>query len=100
MIRGTTPTHYFNLPFDTSNIDKVKVIYAQDDKIILTKETESCTCENNVIKVCLSQAETLMFDCKKAVQIQIRVLTNGGDALASTIKLVDVGKCLESEILK
>lgn len=100
MIRGTTPTHFFNLPFDTEIIDKVKVIYAQNDNVMLTKEKESCACEGNVIKVRLSQEDTFKFDCKKLVQIQLRILTNGGDVLASTIQLVEVEKCLESEIIE
>lgn len=99
MIRGTTPTHNFRLPFSAEMVSKFKVIYAQDDSVILTKENETCECDGNVIKVRLTQEETLKFDCKKAVQIQIRVLTLGGDALASNIKLVDVDKCLESEVI-
>ena len=39
MIRGTTPTHIFNIPFDTSLVDEVKITYAQEDEIILIKGT-------------------------------------------------------------
>ena len=99
MIRGTTPTHVFTLPFDTDLVKKVKVIYAQDDEIIVTKESAACECAGNVVTVKLTQEETLKFNCKKSVQIQMRILTKGGDALASEIKLVDVEKCLESEVL-
>ena len=100
MIRGTTPTHIFELPFDTDLIDKVKVIYAQDDEIIVTKEQTACECAANVVSVKLTQEETLKFDCRKSVQIQMRVLTKDGDALASEIKLVDVEKCLESKVFE
>jgi hypothetical protein len=100
MRRGTTPTHKFRLPFSAETVSKFKVIYAQDDVVILTKENESCECNGNVITVRLTQEETLLFDSKKIVQIQIRILTLGGDALASDIKLVDVDNCLESEVIE
>jgi hypothetical protein len=99
MIRGTTPTHTFNIPFDTSLVDEVKITYAQEDEIILTKGTTDCTLENNAIKVTLSQEDTFKFDHAKAVQIQIRILTVGGEALASVIEKVGVSKCLDNEVL-
>lgn len=100
MIRGSTPTHIFTLPFDMGDADKVKIIYAQDDNILLTKERNACKIESNVVSVKLSQEETLLFDCKKQVQIQIRVLTAGEDSLVSDIIHVSVAKCLESEVMK
>ena len=35
MIIGTTPTHTFDIPFDTSMVDEVKITYAQDDVVVL-----------------------------------------------------------------
>lgn len=99
MIRGTTPTHSFELPFDTEIIDKVKIVYAQDDIVIFEKKKEACACDGNLIEVCLSQEETLRFDCKKNVQIQIEVKTKDGKVLKSEIISVFVGKCLDDEVL-
>lgn len=99
MIRGSTPKHIFNLPIDTNNLSKIKIIYAQDDVILFTKEKDVCTCDGRVVSVRLTQEETFLFDCKKAVQIQIRAVTVGGDVLPSKIKLVSVGKCLDNEVL-
>lgn len=99
MIRGTTPTHTFVIPMEAAGIKCVKVIYAQDDDTIVEKSTSDCTLEGNTISTVLTQEETLKFDCKKAVQIQIRVLTHGGQALASVIEKVGVSKCLDSEVL-
>lgn len=99
MIRGTTPTHTFTLPFDASFIKCVKVIYAQNDKVIFSKETTDCTLSGNTVTTKLTQADTLAFDCHYAVQIQVRALTLGDDALASDIYTVSVGKCLDGEVL-
>ena len=39
MIRGTTPTHIFKIPFAANLIQKVRVIYAQRVLIFLPKQT-------------------------------------------------------------
>ena len=99
MIRGSTPTHRFKLPIDTKNLSKIKIIYAQADEILFEKDLNACTCDGDVVTVKLTQEETFKFDCKKDVQIQLRVRTTSGDVIPSNIKIVDVGKCLDDEVL-
>lgn len=98
MIRGTTPTHTYNLPFDTALIDKIKIAYAQNGVVVLTKEKADCKFEGNTVTVRLTQEDTLKFDASR-VQIQIRVLTIGGDALASDIVTKPCGEVLEEGVL-
>lgn len=98
MIKGTTPTHIFNIPFDTSQIAEVRVLYAQNNKLILTKTTTDVEMEYRKIKVTLTQEDTFLFDTT-AVEIQVRVLTNEGVALSSVPQKVGVCKCLEDEVL-
>ena len=100
MIRGTTPTHTFNIPFDTSMVKEVKILYAQDDVKVLENKNGDCKLSGQSISVTLSQEDTFLFDRKKPVEIQIRVLTLGGDALASVPEKVGVSKCLDNEVLK
>lgn len=99
MIQGTTPTHQFTIPMDASSVDKVRVTYAQKDQVLLVKENEDCSIDGNVIEVKLSQEETLLFDEFSSVQIQVRVLTTGGDALASDLIRVPCGAVLDKEVL-
>ena len=99
MIQGTTPTHTFTLPFDVSMIDKVRIIYSQKDQPVVTKNTEDCQLEGENVVVVLTQEDTFAFDHNEPVEVQIRVLTTGGDAIASHIKKVDCAKCLENEVL-
>lgn len=99
MIRGTTPTHTFNIPFDTSLVDEVKILYAQDDVVVIEKTTADCTLDYKKISVTLTQEDTFAFDCKKAVEIQLRVLTTAGEALATVPEKVGVTKCLDNEVL-
>jgi hypothetical protein len=99
MIQGTTPTHQFTVPMDASLIQKVRITYAQKDTVLLTKEETDCRIEGNVIELKLSQEETLLFDEFSSVQIQVRVLTTGGDALASDLIRIPCGAILDKEVL-
>ena len=99
MIRGTTPTHTFSIPFDTSTVSEVKITYAQDDVVVLEKRTDDCTLSGSQLSVTLTQDDTFLFDCKKIVEIQIRILTIDGNALASIPEKVGVSKCLDGEVL-
>lgn len=100
MIQGTTPTHIFTLPFDVSMIEKVRIIYSQKEKPVVTKDTEDCQLEDKDVFVVLTQEDTFAFDHNEPVEIQIRVLTTDGAAIASYIKKVDCYKCLENEVLE
>lgn len=99
MIRGTTPTHTFKVPFDTSLIKEVRVIYAQADAPIICKETGDCTLNGDTIVTTLTQEDTFKFDCKKVVQIQIRVLTKAGEVLSTRVQNICIDKCLDNEVM-
>lgn len=99
MIRGSTPTHIFKLPCKADTLNKIRILYAQDDNILFTKKTEDCDRSDYSVSVKLTQEETFMFDCNKFVQIQIRAATVRGDVIQSKIKTVTVGKCLDCEVL-
>ena len=100
MIQGTTPIHIFNMPFDTANIKNVRITYAQNNAVVLTKELVDCTIEGNAVMAKLSQEETFLFDVNAPVDIQIRVLTNGGDALASKVQRVGLRSVLDGAVLE
>lgn len=95
MIKGSTPTHKFNIDFDTSFIAEVEIVYAQNDEQIFVKETKDVSLDGNTISVTLSQEETLKFDCyKRFVQIQMRVKTTEGVVMISDLISVGLEKCL------
>ena len=100
MRRGTTPTHTFTLPFPVDIVANALIVYAQGDNEILRKTVEHCHMDGNTLSVNLTQEETLLFHCNKKVQIQVRVLTTDGKALASNIITTDVIKCLSDEVLR
>ena len=100
MRRGTTPTHTFTLPFDAEIIKSVKVTYVQDGKQVLAKKNPLVQLNGNTATLKLTQEETLMFSDETDVEIQIRILTTGGDTLGSYPMRIPVLCCLDDEVLE
>lgn len=100
MRRGTTPTHKFILPFSVDMISAVEISYAQSGAVKLTKTTADCVLEDKTVSVTLTQEDTFLFTEDVPVEIQIRVLTTGGQALASDIYSVSCKECLSDGVLE
>lgn len=85
MYRATTPTHTFELPFEYEQfVKKILITYKQGSKIVLEKtETDDITINGKTVSYQLTQSETKLFEKDIIVDIQIRVLTNGGQSIAS-----------------
>lgn len=99
MRRGTTPTHTFTIPVDETMIKRIKIIYSQNNETVFEKELEDCSFDNDNVVVTLTQEETFMFDHGVPVKLQMRILTTGGNSLASNIRLVGVEELLDDEVL-
>ena len=99
MRKGTTPTFTFTLPFDTAIVAKAKVIFEYDNEQQLTKTAGADNFSGNTIIVQLTQEETFLFRCNSRIKVQLRVLTNSGDALVSDVYTVFVEECLDNEVL-
>ena len=81
MVRGTTPTIVFrSKSIIKSEITDAEFTFAQRGRVVLTKEM--CTGDDSFvvvdggISVTLSQIETLMFDAKFPLVVQLRVEMN------------------------
>lgn len=100
MIRATTPTHKFILPFDCAEyIKELLITYAQLGGNVLEKTQDDVTYDGDTISFTLSQEETNLFKANYDVEIQIRVLTKNNDAMASQIYTIPVMKVLNDEVL-
>lgn len=101
MIRGTTPTLEFTLPFDTSLIAEMYVTIAQGEKTVLEKTLSDCNCSGTSVSLILTQKDTLKLQQQPRLQaeIQIRVRTTSGEALASDIMSVYVGRILKEGVI-
>ena len=101
MRRGTTPTHTFTLPenVDPDTVFSVRIVYAQGGAVKVRREDGDVKRDGNTLAVKLTQAETLSFAEDQPVEVQLRILTVGGDALASNIRSIPVERCLDDEVL-
>lgn len=102
MIRGTTPTLMFTLPFDVSNAVRIWITFSQDNREVFTLEKSDLEITENVIKCRLTQSQTLSLKHNARVEMQIRISRYSGsmeDALASNIITTSVQRILkEGEI--
>lgn len=99
MIRGTTPKLEFTLPFDISQIEKSYITFMQDNTIVLEKSFDDCEAVDNMLIINLTQEETLKLKAGKVVEIQIRVRTISGNALASNIIRVNTERILRDGVI-
>lgn len=99
MIRGTTPTLEFTVPFDTSILAEAWVTLSQNDAVVLNKQLKDCKCDKRKLSVSLTQEETLKLDCECVTEIQIRARTLEGEALASQIITEDTGRILKDGVI-
>ena len=85
MVRGTTPTHTFNVDVDLSDAQSVYITYKQLSRVIVEKSKADITISSDALVCELTQKETLAFSSKYPVFIQIRAKFEGGSAVASNI---------------
>lgn len=99
MRKGTTPSFTFTLPFGVEIIAKAKVVIGQGGKILFEKRDNDLLLDGNTITLKLTQEETFKMDCKKQLEIYLRVLTLGGDALKTDTYVINVCDCMDNEVL-
>ena len=99
MIRGTTPKLEFTLPFEVDQISEAYITFVQRDKVILEKSISECVVGEKTLQLQLTQEETLKLTAGCVTEIQIRVLMNSGDALASNIIRITTERILKDGVI-
>lgn len=100
MYRATTPTHQFTFPAEiVPLIEKVKVSYAQKDTVLFELDETALSWVDNKATVSLTQEQANLFNYKREGQVQIRVLTTGGQVYASEIFAFEVQMVLDDEVM-
>ena len=98
MRQGTTPTIQITInDIDLNEMQNIYVVFEQNG-YILKKESSDLDIEGNIISVLLSQEETLNFK-EGPCNIQLRMITKGGVAIASPIKTTKVYRVLNKEVI-
>ena len=98
MRQGTTPTIQITVNnIDLADMERIYVVFEQNGNL-LKKGMTDLKVENNVISVLLTQEETLSFKNGNC-NIQLRMITYDGIAMASSIKTVNVYSVLNKEVI-
>lgn len=110
IVRGTTPTHIFEVEPDLLDVSALFITYKQHGQTIIEKDLEDCVLDNDAktISVQLTQEDTLAFqqaswnwlapnENKKEnkIEVQIRLKYENGKAIASDILLLDLEDVLK-----
>ena len=99
MIRGTTASFKFNIPYAYSELNAIQITFWQEGNngtpehsLPIVKGLASCTRGELQNEVCvkLNQEETLRFSDKLKARVQLRGLLNDGSAFASHEELITV----------
>ncbi len=99
MIRGTTPTLEFAIPFEADQLAEAFVTLSQNGNVVVDKPLKECTCTGNKLSVRLTQEETLKLECDCITEIQIRARTISGDAIASAIMRESTDRILKDGVI-
>lgn len=98
MRQGTTPTIQITVNnIDLADMERIYVVFEQNGNL-LKKSMTDLKVENNVISVLLTQEETLSFKNGNC-NIQLRMITYDGIAMASPIKTINVYSVLNKEVI-
>ena len=109
MIRGTNAEYRFNLPYNFSDLDIVKITFWQDGNngpasdrpLPIVKILEQC-CQGGTerqLSVTLNQEETLRFTDTRKAKVQLRASTKAGIPIASKEQLITVYPVKDDSIL-
>lgn len=99
LIPGATSTDSFTLPVDASIIQSLHIDYSQEGTFRFSKTKEDCSLDGTSGTVELTQEDTLKFVDGRAAQVQIVLVTMGGEVIPSKPITFSVGTRLNREVL-
>ena len=98
MIRYTTPTITFSLPFEASYLTAAYISLLQGSTAV-DKTLADCETSEKTLSITLSQEETAGFAAGTPVKVQLRCVGNDGKAYASRQFRLDVDDVLKEGVL-
>lgn len=98
MRRGTTGTLQINLSIPCADIKSLFVTVEQGN-VSVEKDINKMKISNEGIEVYYTQEDTLSFSVGSA-EIQIRGVTNSGNAFASDVKRINFLKILKDGVIE
>lgn len=97
--QGSTPTHKFSTPYEKASVDSAIITYWQNGKTVVEKHTEDINIQDRQMTTELSQDDTLAFDEKGDIKIQIKVKLKNGKVIPSNNMYASVKDVLNKEVM-
>ena len=103
IIQGTTPTHTFNLPFDSENVKRARFVYSQAGAVKIIKDTTDAdtavTVAEGKASTKLTQEDTFKLDPEVVVELVLRLLMNDDTALETKPTYMVCAGSADKEVL-
>lgn len=96
--QGSTPIHKFTTPYKKDSVELAVVTYSQNGRIVLEK-IEDVIIDDYSILTELTQQDTLSFDEKGDVKMQIKVKSTDGKVFPSHFVYASVKEVLNKEVI-
>lgn len=101
MIRGTTPTLEFKMPYKACLIEDGYITFSRKGKVFkdIPFSDERVSIQDRLILITFSQEDTLSFNSKAMYSVQLRMLLKGDKAVASNIIAMNIGSILKNGVI-
>ena len=99
MIRGTTPTIEFELPFDPTELEELYITINQNGKTVIEKKLSDFVFSERVVSCKLTQEDTLNLCCHAMTEIQARGKDKAGTVFASNIEKLCAERILKDGVI-
>ena len=103
MVRGSTLTFTFVIPFNVSKIKNLYVTVEQKvgtDVIQIEKSIDDCELQEKQISCRFTQEDTLKLKENRLANVQLRVLTHDDEALVSDVFEISVNELLKEGVIE
>lgn len=97
--KGCTTLNGFTFPYRKEDVSALRITYSQDGKKVVEKNLNDCEFIDDSIQVLLSQEETLRFNERLRISIQIRVRLNDGTVTKSELIKAHSDPILNEEVI-
>lgn len=101
MIRGTTPLLKFKTPYKAALIDHGYVTISRKGNVFMEIpfSCDRVSVQDGFILVYLTQEDTLKFNSRTTYSVQLRIVLNGGIAVASNTITIPIGSILKNGVI-
>lgn len=103
IIQGTTPTHTFTLPFDTTLVKRARFVYSQAGEVKVIKDSTDGSgdvrVEDGKASAKLTQEDTFSLEPCTVVELVLRLLMTDGTALETEPELMMCRETADKEVL-